>query len=315
MPAGLRTVTVVAPVASLGPRRAAAFLAQSLAANGWTTSLAERPGRGDHMNVHLSNSSRSLLPYLLRTRDRLVTLHDVRPRDVRLRPFLEPVLARCLSRHEVVVHSEHAARLVRELGWNSRPSVVPLELPVETLTTHEVSDTRERLRGARGGRLLAMAGVIKPEKGVQEVLQSAGAQPDVTFVLAGRAFDDSSAALLQELPANVVHVDDPDDHTFCLVIAACDALLLPRSTSVGETSGPLVMAHALGTPVAMFDAGSAAEYADRHDLVVPASDGVPRLVERASEREWIRIATDPEGRGRRLTHAYTASFQQLGWTR
>ncbi len=306
------TIDVAVPDGSVGPRRAADLLCRGLVEAGVDARLVARP-HGSRANVHLSNSSRELLVPLARNRGWLVTLHDVVPRDRRLRTILLPVLRRVLARHRVVVHSRHAADLLHGYGIDQPTGVVPLALPVTPLPDGARPAAREELLSGSPGPLLVLAGVLKEAKGVAEVVAAAHDLPDARVLLVGRVADEPAAAALATRPANVTVVEEADDAEFCRILAAADAVLLPRSDSVGETSGPLVMAHVLGTPVAMLDTGSAPEYRLPEDLVAPAGTPVADLVDRAAAQPWRRTTATPDEAVARVVAAYCGELAELGW--
>lgn len=304
---------IAVPPSSLGPRRAASHLAEALAADGFTVRLVDHPGRDGRVNAHLSNSSRSLLLPLAARRGCLVTLHDVVPRDSRARKALTPIVLRVLRRHRVVVHSRHAADLLRANGFDGPVGVVPLRLPVEPPPEDVRVAEHARLLGGRGGNLLAVAGQLRAAKGADELIRGAGTLPDSGFVLLGTVADSATASALKDAPDNVTLVENPDDPTFSLVLAAADAVLLPRRGSVGETSGPLVMAHALGTPVGLLDSGSAPEYAVPTDLLLPADAPLSQLLKEASVRSWDRVPVSADDQRTAVVAAYRREFESLGW--
>ena len=158
-----------------------------------------------------------------------------------------------------------------------------------------------------------LAGVLKAAKGVAEVVAAARDVPDARLLLVGRIADSSTAEALAARPANVTVIERADDAEFSRILAAADAVLLPRSDSVGETSGPLVMAHALGTPVAMLDTGSAPEYAGPDDLVAPSSTTVAALVAEAAGRAWPWGVAAPDEAVARVVRAYRRELAALGW--
>jgi glycosyltransferase involved in cell wall biosynthesis len=304
---------IAVPPRSLGPRRAASHLADMLEADGFSVRLVDHPGHDGRVNAHLSNSSRSLLLPLARRRGCLVTLHDVVPRDSRARKALSPVVLRVLRRHRVVVHSRHAADLLRASGLEAPVGVVPLRMPVEPPTEDVRLAERARLLAGRDGNLLVVAGLLRAGKGVDELIRVAAALPDSGFVLLGTIADSATATAFKHAPANVTLVENPDDPTFSLVLAAADAVLLPRRSSVGETSGPLVMAHALGTPVALLDSGSASEYAVPRDLLISADIPLSQFVKEASVRSWDRVPVSADDQRTGLVAAYRREFESLGW--
>jgi len=304
---------IAAPAKALGPWRAGRHLAKVLAADGFDVRFVERPARGGRLNAHLSNSSRSLLVPLARRRGCLVTLHDVVPRDARVRKALAPVVLRILRRHRVVVHSRHAADLLRESGFADPVGVVPLFHLVEQPAEDDRLAERSRLLGHHR-HLLVVAGRLTAAKGFDDLIRVAAGADDTSFVLLGRVADSATATALESAPDNVTLVDDPDDGTFSLVLAAADAVLLPRRNSVGETSGPLVMAHALGTPVAMMDSGSAPEYAVPGDLVVSADEPLAQFLKEASTISWERLPPLADTQRLKALTAYRREFESLGWT-
>lgn len=307
------TIDLVVPPDSLGPRRNAELLTRGLVARGIDARLVDHPRLGRRANVHLSNSSRSLLLPLARQRDCLVTLHDVVPRDRRLRRVLNPVQFRILRRHRVIVHSRHAADLLRDQGCSATVGVVPLALPVTVPDTATRTRVRARIAPDHSGPVLVLAGTLKIAKGVVDVVDAARSAPEAHLVLMGKVHDRPTADALAAAPSNVTVVERADDEQFSHVLAAADAMLLPRTDSVGETSGPLVMAHALGTPVAMLGVGSAPEYRLPEDLVLPAGSTPAELVGRASRHAWQRTAETADEQLSRVVDRYIDEFQALDW--
>lgn len=312
-PQGPPVLQVAAMPKSLGPRRVADLLADSLCARGVEARLVVRPGATGRCNVHLANSSRSFLAVLARRRGWLVTLHDVMARDPRVRRALQPVMTRVLARHHVVVHSRFAADLLRDVGYRGHLGVVPLVNPVVVPDEPTRLALRSRLLGDREGPLLVLAGVLKATKGVADAVQAAASVPHARIVLMGAIADADTARAVERASANVTAIGAADDVRFSHVLAAADAVLLPRSSFVGETSGPTVMAHALGTPIAMLDAGSAPEYRLPGDLMMPAGTPVADLVVEAARRQWGRVDDTPEAQVDRMLSGYMRELDALGW--
>jgi glycosyltransferase involved in cell wall biosynthesis len=304
---------IAVPPRSLGPRRAASHLADVLAADGFSVRLVDHPGHDGRVNAHLSNSSRSLLLPLARRRGCLVTLHDVVPRDSRARKALSPVVLRVLRRHRVVVHSRHAADLLRANGFDEPVGVVPLFHLVDQPTEDARVAERSRLLRGRDGNLLVIAGRLTAGKGVGDIVRLAGRADGTSFVLLGKIADLATAKALKSAPDNVTLVNEPDDTTFSCVLAAADAVLLPRRHSVGETSGPLIMAHALGTPAALLDVGSAPEYVVPGDLLLPADVPLSQFFKEASVRSWQRVPFLADDQRSDVVTAYRKEFESLGW--
>ena len=81
---------------------------------------------------------------------------------------------------------------------------------------------------------------------------------------------------------NVRWVRDADDNLFNTIIAASDFLLNFRRESVGETSGPVVKALALGIYIAGYDVGFMKEYIGKQgilfDKTLPFGQCLPRII-------------------------------------
>ena len=298
---------------SLGPHRVASLLTHSLNERGIGARLVEHPRARGMCNVHLANSSRPLLALLARRRGCLVTLHDVMARNPHVRRALQPLMTTVLRRHRVVVHSRHAADLLRGIGYREDVGIVPLVCPVIVPNEATRFDLRRTLLDDREGPLLVLAGVLKAAKGVVGAVRAAASVPHARIVLMGRIADAETARAVDGAPANVTVLGAADDVRFSHVLAAADAVLMPRSAFVGESSGPTVMAHALGTPVAMLAAGSAPEYRLPGDLLLPAETPVPELVVEAARRAWARVADTPDAQVGRMLDAYSGEFEALGW--
>lgn len=291
-------VRIVAPAGAGGIRRSAEDLAAALGAIGVAAAVVDRAGGTGPAHFHYGNSCRSVLRQLARRRGDLVTVHDVVPRDRRLRLLVPPVAARVLGRHHLVVHSAHAADLLRRYLPAARPEVLPLLLSAP-------GDPGPSPLGDAGGRLTAvLAGRLRAVKGVAELVEAAGARPDLLrLVLVGTAADRATAALLDRLPPNVSHLDRPDDRTFLAALAAADVVVSWRPDTVGETSGPVVQAHQLGTPVAALAVGALPEYCGPGDVLVPPGTPAAGLLDAILAAPPGRI---PAGDGRRVRPEDTA---------
>jgi hypothetical protein len=73
------------------------------------------------------------------------------------------------------------------------------------------------------------------------------------------------------------------------------------------------MAHALGTPVAMMNIGSAPEYAVPGDLIVPADVPLSQFFKEASVMDWQRVPALADAQRVEALTAYRREFESLGW--
>ena len=169
-----------------------------------------------------------------------------------------------------------------------------------------------------GRPIVLSAGVLKTAKGALEVLACAGRLPDLLFVFAGRPADDATRAALADAPPNVVLREGLSDEGFQLALASADVLLNLRTDSVGEASGPVGLAHGLGTPVVGYATGGLEEYCGEEDLL--AAPGTPALevlrqVSTRLDAGWARL---PLGAPQVTTWTqsaaqYTSLYASLGW--
>lgn len=274
--------------------------------------VAPRPEGPGPIHFHFGNGYRSLLAVLARRRGDLVTLHDVVPRARWLRYLLTPVQTRVFARHQVVVHSQYSAELLRAHAPNLKPVVIPLSL----LVNH---DRGARASGREGGesgsRVAVMPGRLVRAKGVGEVVEAARFHPELQVVLMGRALDRATERSLSSLPDNVIHVRADDDEDFLARLASADFVISMKRVSVGEASGPVVQAHLLGTPVAGLRVGSLPEYCGPGDIVMDPSSTASDLLAAISEAPLVRIPPDDP---RCFTMAdaarrYAELYRELGW--
>jgi glycosyltransferase involved in cell wall biosynthesis len=277
-------VAISSPSGSIGIRTYAEDLATALRGIGVDAEVLERAhDRHRPTHVHLGNSTRALLPDLLAARCRhLVTLHDVVPRQPLLRALLAGPQAALLARHHVIVHSRHAERMLRDLGFRGRVDILHTAADPAPLTAERIAAFRERV-SPDGRPILTTAGILRAGKGAAEVLRASADSPEFVFVFVGRAGDRETAELLARIPGNAVHIPEADDEEFALAIAGADLLLNLRPDSVGETSGPGVLAHANGTPIVTFQAGALPEYCGEGDVVFPAGTPVRKVLAKLGE--------------------------------
>jgi len=300
-------VHIVAPRGAGGIRQSADDLAETLAAIGVDAVVGERPPAGP-AHLHYGNASRPLLRFLARRRGDLVTIHDVVPRTRMLRAVLPRVSGPVLARHHLVVHSRHAAGLLAATVPGARPETVPLLLRV-------VPDPGPSPLGPPGGLVTAVvAGRLKAAKGVAALVAAADARPGLRLVLVGGAADRATTELLTRLPANVSHLDRPDHDTFLAALAGADVVISWRPDSVGETSGPVVEAHQLGTPVAGLASGSLPEYCGPGDVLVPEGRSAGDLLDAVLAARPGRIDAGDERRAppEAIARRYLELYRRFG---
>lgn len=261
---------------------------------------AARAGDDGTAHFHLANSTRSVLPAAACHRAPfLVTVHDVLPRARVLRPLQRALVAPiCFGRaSRVVVHSEHAARMLADLGAVDRRRVEIIPHPASTPRFVNAREARLALDiDPAGPPLFVLPGVLKAAKLVREVLWAAEPLLEaerLRLLLAGHVFDDSLARRAIELGAIVL--PDPDVEAYERVIVAADAVICVRGATVGEANGPLLDAIGAGRPSLVSTVGSGPELAaGSARAVAPAP---------AAIRSGIEALLDAGERQQRAAHA------------
>lgn len=311
----------VAPEGSVGIHQYAKRLVTAVRECGIECDLCARGGRdGRHAHFHLGNSTRVLYGDIMRaTRPSVVSLHDVIPRTPALRPILIPFQVRLLGPHVVIVHSRFAEDLLRQQGFRGECHVAHLAGEVSIPERAVIDDLRMEL-SPDGRPILVMAGILNAQKSVPELVRAAMQHPEFTFVFAGRAADKETRAALARSAENVRAIGTEtgirDHSTFTAYLACADMLLNFRGGSVGESSGPVVEAHALGTPVAGFAVGALPEYCGPQDRLFDADVDIAEAIRAlADDPHFERIPSDsPVNTGWAQTSGTMLGiYKDLGW--
>lgn len=318
--AAVRGPVQLAPCASAGIRGYAQDLATALAALGFDCPVADGArdpaARGRSRHFHFGNSCRSLLPTLATGPSSVVTLHDVVPRQRLLRATLGWLQQPVLARHLAVVHSHHAEQLARAYGFRGETRVIPLAAHVWRLDDDERAEIRARFGGEQRP-IVIVAGILKRRKRSPEVIAAASGCPELTFLFVGNAVDGETRAALAGAAGNVVHLPGQPDEEFRRLIACGDMLLNFRTDSVGEASGPVVLAHSVGTPVAGYAVGFMPEYCGDSDVLfppdVPIAEALATLARRADTFERISEDSPLVTTWEQSAEAHAELYRGLGW--
>jgi glycosyltransferase involved in cell wall biosynthesis len=167
----------------------------------------------------------------------------------------------CRRAGQVVAFS--AADAEKLAGWGVSSFVCPLVLYVPPSAVDLVSDWRHRLSSGSPDPVVLVAGQIRTDKGIDDVLSAAAVleRPVTVAVLGedkGGLFGSKRYAEQLGVRANwIVGYQDMAD--FAAAVSAADVVVTPYSRA--SQSGVLVLACQLGTPSITFPAGGLAEYA------------------------------------------------------
>jgi len=177
----------------------------------------------------------------------------------------------------VIVHSEHMARLVREVRPALPLAVVPMGVPLPPLIPKEVA--RVRLGIDPGTFLLTSVGHLNPYKRVPATLRAFKALlmdvPDSLYLLVGSHsphFSPTRQVEMLGLTGKVRTTGYVSQEDFNYYLAAADVCINLRYPTAGETSAALLRIMGAGVPVLVSRTGSFEELPDDAVGKVDVSD-------------------------------------------
>ncbi len=177
----------------------------------------------------------------------------------------------------LIVHSDFAAREMRRQGFSGPIATIPHGAsPART----DRGATRLSLGLDETTPLIGAFGYLKPYKRIAESLRAlrrlVKVNPSVRMILVGEPhpeFEIDQLIRTLGLSENVRILGFTPIEKFVDYIGACDVVLNLRYPTVGETSGSLTRALALGRAVVVSDVGAFAELPDDICLKVPVVPG------------------------------------------
>jgi glycosyltransferase involved in cell wall biosynthesis len=148
----------------------------------------------------------------------------------------------------LVVHSENEAEVARSLDADN--------VEVEALPPHPPTPHRVDRRGDPATKTLLFFGLIRPYKGIDDLLEALVLVDDVRLMVCGELWGDrrllveaiEERGLGDRVELHTAYV--PDDEVPD-VFAACDALVLPYRSGTGSQN--VLLGHQLGLPVIATD--------------------------------------------------------------
>ena len=240
-----------------------------------------------------------LLP---RVRPRLLTAHDVLPREPR--PGQLRGQKRLYERMDaIVVHSEHGRRrLIEEAGVAAeRIEVIPhgafthlAELPP--------SELPRELRDADAGEpVVLLFGLLRPYKGLDVLLDAWRGVTGARLWVVGRPF---GVELPQDPPPGVTFVPRfVSDAEVAALFRRADVAVLPYREI--DQSGVLFTALAFGTPLVLSDVGGFPE--------IDAAEHVPAGDPQALRDALQRLVGDPQRREELAAASRRAAAERFSW--
>ncbi len=193
---------------------------------------------------------------------RVPPLWEVRPQEF---PLAGEVLDRATS---VIVHSHYVERKVREHGYDGPLHRIPHPAwPVPSVAPARIS----------GAPLIGCFGHINESKRIPQLLTAFAAlrrkQHDARLLLVGSespGFDLAGRIARTGLDdTGVIREPYVEEERLWSLIAACDACVLLRAPTMGETSGSAIRTLSAGKPLVVSDVGWFSELPDEVAVKIP----------------------------------------------
>ena len=202
---------------------------------------------------------------------RVPPLWEVRPAEF---PLVGQVLDLATG---VIVHSRYVAAQVREHGYDGPLWHVPHPAwPASDVVPAAVA----------GSPVLGCFGHLNENKRIPQLLRAFAAfretHPEARLLLVGA--EAPGYTLRGEPPEGVVREPYVEEPRLMSLMAACDAVVLLRAPTMGETSGSAIRTLSLGKPLVVSDLGWFAELPDGVALKVPVGAGEEEALVDAFER-------------------------------
>jgi glycosyltransferase involved in cell wall biosynthesis len=208
---------------------------------------------------------------------RVPPLWEIRPTEF---PLAGEVLDRATG---VIVHSRYVEARVREHGYDgplwhiAHPAWTPPDVVPERI---------------EGSPVFGCFGHLNESKRIPQVLQAFAelhdSQPGARLLLVGAeapGFDLSGRLERLGLDGEgVIREPYVEEERLWALMAACDACILLRAPTMGETSGSAIRTLALGKPLVVSDVGWFAELPDDVGLKVPVGEGEVEALTGALQR-------------------------------
>jgi glycosyltransferase involved in cell wall biosynthesis len=186
----------------------------------------------------------------------------------------------------LIVHSNYVAERAREAGYGG----ALWRIPHPAWPMHAVEPATD----VSGDPLIGCFGFLNMNKRIPELLEAFASfrrqRPGARLLLAGAAgerFDVQRRLERLGLSEGVERLDYVPEERMWSLMAACDVLVNLRYPTMGETSGSVIRALALGQALVVSDVGWFSELPDDAVLKVPVDDYEVATIEAA-----LTVATE-----------------------
>ncbi len=209
-----------------------------------------------HVKVyHYSNSTRSvLIDIVLSPGKKVVVVHDVLPRSKLLQLFAYYGYRLINLRKPLfIVHTKNALSLFCATAPfidTNRIYVIPHGTTIPTVNLHDRSSARKKFEISKSTTVLLMVGGISRARGQIEFLRSyRDNSPDNAYLLIAGAISDPSVLSMINQISNCKYFGFVSPEILKELYLCADVLVSYRTSSVGESSGPIATGLGYGLPV------------------------------------------------------------------
>ena len=248
-----------------------------------------------HVQVGTPLTDQVLLPRLSSRRPVVLTVHDVVPHAKRFHSRSSFVRRFLAAPHRIIVHHDGGKQILRERFTvpEDRVDVIPHGFsPVDNNLSR--AEARQRLDLPQGGNLLLFFGGIRPNKGLDVLLnalpQVVAQHPDVRLVIAGRPTQDEGFSRYDHIIQTrglsgriITRLEFIPESQADMYFAAVDMVILPYQGFESQ-SGVLLRAYANTKPVVVSDTGAMGELVRNDGVGLVVKPGEPNALAQAIVR-------------------------------
>jgi glycosyltransferase involved in cell wall biosynthesis len=250
----------------------------------------------DISHFHLSNSTRSVLltvPFF-KSKRKILTIHDIIPRTRIIPTFCIRIMYRYLNflTDKLIVHSEFAKEMLLKTAPSlSDGKIIVIPHGCKIQDKYKIEYLRKKYSIPQKNIILLMAGVIKKSKGQLEVIDAFKELnlKNINLLITGKTADKESEIKLDNLrKKNIRYLGFLKDEEFYDYIQLSDAFISYRLDSVGESSGPVLLAIGAGKPVIYSNMGSFPEVVQNGGLECSSKKELKENIIKFCKDESIR---------------------------
>ncbi|AKB38788.1 Glycosyltransferase [Methanosarcina siciliae C2J] len=246
----------------------------------------------DISHFHVSNSTRAILLTLpfFRSRFKVITVHDIIPRNKKIPIFaikLMYIYMNVFANH-FIVHSKFAKKLLLETApFIHSNKIVVIPLGCNIVNHINTNALRYKYGYSMDSTIFSMVGYIKKSKGQIDVIEAFEKinHSSIKLLVIGKILDEESKNKIENLNCDTVeYLGFLDDQKLFDYMELSDCLISYRFESVGESSGPMLIAIGMAKPILCSNCGSFPEIVENSGIVVNNLFDLKEAITKLSDR-------------------------------